>query len=384
MNPAMINSTNSVSTARRKREAERSVNWTVEETRVLLCAWSDERIQKSLAENLRNRHVFKQLSARMSEMGFFRNPQQCRLRVKTLKANYVRAKLQRSVDSSQPCTFKYFTEMDAVLSRRAVTGNGGPYTASPDRTPCLNIDATGHGFASLERRGPSLSSLEEGERHYSWQLDSDIKLEGVEHSADVFEFSNTGFPHQQRGPCPEEDQESSTNGEIAATQETSLSIPSPHGIAPPPASAPRDRSTASPLHGPPNPPTLPTTAHCHTDSSCLEPIVRHISDCFQRMMSDTRGLFVQLENQRQDQARWHQELLAQWLQREECRQREMAEREERREKARMEHEIRVLELLTSLTREQRCRCGGHPAVAEAQFSSNHTRKNYFSSGGTNK
>lgn len=182
---------------------------------MLLCAWSDERIQKSLAENLRNRHVFKQLSARMSEMGFFRNPQQCRLRVKTLKANYVRAKLQRSVDSSQPCTFKYFTEMDAVLSRRAVTGDGGPYTASPDRTPCLNRDAIGHGFASLERRGPSLSSLEEGERHFSWQLDSDIKLEGVEHSADVFEFSNTGFPHQQRGLCPEEDQESSTNGEIA-------------------------------------------------------------------------------------------------------------------------------------------------------------------------
>lgn len=169
-----------------------------------------------------------------------------------------------------------------------------------------------------------------------------------------------------------------------ATQETSLSIPSPHGIAPPPASAPRDRSTASPLRGPPNPPTLPTTARCHTDSSCLEPIVRHISDCFQRMMSDTRGLLVQLENQRQDQARWHQELLAQWLQREECRQREVAEREERREKARMEHEIRVLELLTSLTREQRCRCEGHPAVAEAQFSSNHTRKNYFSSGGSSK
>uniref|UniRef100_A0A3Q3IW45 Myb/SANT-like DNA-binding domain-containing protein n=1 Tax=Monopterus albus TaxID=43700 RepID=A0A3Q3IW45_MONAL len=100
--------------------AERSVNWTVEETQVLLCAWSDERVQKSLAENLRNRHVFKHLSARMSEMGFSRSPHQCRLRVKTLKANYVRAKLQRSVDSLQPCTFKYFSEMDAVLGRRSL------------------------------------------------------------------------------------------------------------------------------------------------------------------------------------------------------------------------------------------------------------------------
>lgn len=91
---------------------------------------------------------------------------------------------------------------------------------------------------------------------------------------------------------------------------------------------------------------------------------------------------MQLENQRQDQARWHQELSAQWLQREECRQREMAEREERREKARMEHEIRVLELLTSLSREHRCKCEGHQVVAEAQMNSSHTRKSSFSSGGT--
>lgn len=62
----------------------------------------------------------------------------------------------------------------------------------------------------------------------------------------------------------------------------------------------------------------------------------------------------------------------------------MAEREERREKARMEHEIRVLELLTSLTREHRCKCEGHQVVAEAQINLNPTRKNYFSSGGANK
>lgn len=164
-----------------------------------------------------------------------------------------------------------------------------------------------------------------------------------------------------------------------------MDTPSIHVTAPTPIPAPFDRPTASPLQAPPNPGTssLPTAARCHTDSSCLEPIVRHLSDCFQRLVSDTRGLLMQLENQRQDQARWHQELLAQWLQREECRQREMAEREERREKARMEHEIRVLELLTSLTREQRCKCEGHQVVAEAQMNSNHTRKNYFSPGGTN-
>lgn len=189
---------------------------------MLLCAWSDERIQKSLAENLRNRHVFKHLSVRMSQMGFTRSPHQCRLRVKTLKANYVRAKLQRDVNGFKSCTFKYFTEMDAVLGRRSVGGNEGPYSAAPDRTgerkqsslPYSNGDAARPRFASLERSGPSLSSLEEGEHHNSWQLDSDIKLEDGEHSADVFDFSNLGLPHQQRDVCQEGDQESSTNGEI--------------------------------------------------------------------------------------------------------------------------------------------------------------------------
>lgn len=190
---------------------------------MLLCAWSDDGIQKSLAENLRNRHVFKQLSARMSEMGFTRSPQQCRLRVKTLKANYVRAKLQRNVDGLKSCTFKYFAEMDAVLGRRA-GGVEGPFIAAADGMTDFhyrsnerkhsNGDAAGHRFASLERRGPSLSSLEEGEHHYSWQLDSDIKLEDGERSADVFDLSNPGFSHQQRDMCQEDDQESSTNGEI--------------------------------------------------------------------------------------------------------------------------------------------------------------------------
>lgn len=104
-----------------------------------------------------------------------------------------------------------------------------------------------------------------------------------------------------------------------------------------------------------------------SDSSCLDPVLRHLSECFQQLVSQTRGLLVQLESQRQEHARWHQELLAQCLQREQQRQRETAEREERREKARMEHEIRVLELLSTLTRQHDCCCGrskpdvGYPA-----------------------
>ncbi|XP_023270138.1 uncharacterized protein LOC111660927 [Seriola lalandi dorsalis] len=393
MNPPMINSTNSVSTTRRKREAERSVNWTVEETQVLLCAWSDERVQKSLAENLRNRHVFKHLSARMSEMGFSRSPHQCRLRVKTLKANYVRAKLQKSVDSSQPCTFKYFAEMDAVLGRRSV---GGPYFVSPeqmaechpnsiDRTGSVPLDLnssteiTEHHFGSLGRTGRQFMSSVDGRGgRQSWQLDSDVKLEDGGDSTDEFEFNNAGFPQCPRDRCHEVwSLESSVHRDMSGTTvENSLSTPSPHVVpppSPPPPPPPLTQSTGSPLPAPPDPSpsTLPTSGHHPLESSRLEPVLKHLLESFHRLVSETRGLLVQVEGQRQEHARWHQELLAQWLQREERRQRETAEREERREKARMEHEIRVLELLTGLAREHGCKCGGGQTVSGAASSSSH-------------
>lgn len=218
-----------------KREAERSVNWTAEETQVLLCAWSDERVQKSLTENLRNRHVFKHLSARMSEMGFARSPHQCRLRVKTLKANYVRAKLQRSVDGSQPCSFKYFAEMDAVLGRRSHAGEGGTYFVSPDtmeRTGSILQDFSssrepvGSQFGALGRTGRQcVSSYEErGADRQSWQLDSGVKLEDREDSTDEFEISDAGFQPHPRDRRPLVYLESSIHGDMSGTCSGSITV----------------------------------------------------------------------------------------------------------------------------------------------------------------
>ncbi|KAM3611878.1 uncharacterized protein V6R79_025299 [Siganus canaliculatus] len=384
MNPPVIHSTNSVSTTRRKREAERSLNWTVEETRVLLCAWSDERVQMSLAENLRNRHVFKHLSARMSEMGFSRSPHQCRLRVKTLKANYMRAKLQRSINSSQPCAFKFFDDMDAVLGRRSVGAEGEQYFSSPERmteqrrdSGCLppdissNTEIKGQHFGSLGAMGTQhLVSLAETEGRQSWQLSSEVKLEDDEDSTDEFEFSSSGFSQLPRDRRHEGSLESPVPRELSGKHiENGLGTPSPQVLRPPPfASTPCPNQTST-LSGPaePNSNTLPTSdhhPHHHLESTFLEPALKHLTACFQQLVSESRGLLVQLESQRQEQARWHQELLAQWLQKEERRQAEMAEREERREKARMEHEIRVLELLTNLAREQGCKCGGRQTMTE--------------------
>lgn len=167
---------------------------------MLLCAWSNERVQKALAENLRNTHVFKHLSARMSEMGFCRSPHQCRLRVKTLKANYVRAKLQRSGNTSQPCTFKYFPEMDAVLGRRR---EGEPYSVSVDdmaghciqRAECIPMDSNLSKDADRLHRYSSersFGSLEESE------IDPEVKVESAEESAEESKLGLAGCSQLQR------------------------------------------------------------------------------------------------------------------------------------------------------------------------------------------
>ncbi|KAG7481350.1 hypothetical protein MATL_G00065940 [Megalops atlanticus] len=300
MNPSMINSTNSVSTSsRRKREAERSVNWSVEETQALLCAWSDERVQKSLSENLRNKHVFKHLAARMSALGFSRSPHQCRLRVKTLKANYVRAKLLRSVDGSQPCTFRYYAEMDAVLGKAPPTGPGIPVI-------------------------------------------SEVKSEDDRESTDEFEFGNTNFSQ----PLPIE-------GPAIFLEPPIASVP-----AALPVEEDMSSKAQTPSPPPPPPPPCPPSPSPleHEGPHSLEPAIRYLADCFQRLVSESRQLMAQLENQRHEQARWQQELLGRWLEQEDRRQREAAEREARRERARMDHELRVLQLLTSLQRPAPCQC----------------------------
>ncbi|XP_052316818.1 uncharacterized protein LOC118377300 isoform X2 [Oncorhynchus keta] len=371
MNPPIINSTNSVTTStKRKREAERSVNWTVEETQVLLCAWSDERVQKSLAENVRNRHVFKHLSTRMCDLGFSRSPHQCRLRVKTLKANYVRAKLLMSVDDSQPCSFRYYSEMDAVLGRnRAMEGTGGGrhFGSSEGIGGLLGgchfgselIAETGRylGSEGIGRLGGGCNfvSSEGTAGRNSRYMVSEMKVEEDREADDTddYEFNDVGIttrslvgPGGRRHDAFLEHSNDYHEPAVHPLEGDRSSRSTPSRSTPPP---PQPAS-----HFSPPPDHYPNLGSGITIASTqpLEPVLKHLADCFQRLVSESRGLMVQLEGQRQEQARWQQALLSQWLEREELRQREAADREDRREKARMAHEIRVLTLLSGLAQNQ--------------------------------
>ncbi|XP_029603517.1 uncharacterized protein LOC115188807 isoform X3 [Salmo trutta] len=308
----------------------------------------------------------------MCDLGFSRSPHQCRLRVKTLKANYVRAKLLRSVDDSQPCSFRYYSEMDAVLGRnRAMEGTGGGrHFGSPEGIGGLLggchfgselIAETGRylgseGIGGL-RGGRNFVSPEGTAGRQPRYMVSEMKVEEEDREADDtddYEFNGGGITTRSLvGP-------GGRRHDAFLEHSNDYHEPAVHPLeddhssrsTPPPPPQPASPFSPPPDHSPNlgSGTTVPSTQP-------LEPVLKHLADCFQRLVSESRGLMVQLEGQRQEQvrdryARWQQDLLSQWLEREEMRQRETTDREDRREKARMAHEIRVLTLLSSLAQNQ--------------------------------
>ncbi|XP_041691789.2 ensconsin isoform X2 [Coregonus clupeaformis] len=312
----------------------------------------------------------------MCDLGFSRSPHQCRLRVKTLKANYVRAKLLRSVDDSQPCSFRYYAEMDAVLGRNcAVDGMGGRcHIGSPEGIGggllfgSEGIRGGGRHFGSPDgivggRHFGSVDGIGT-ERHsgspegiggqQSRYLVSEVKEEEDREAEDTDEYDSNGVgingrPLAVSGGRRHDvflDHLNVYHEPVGHPLEEDLSSRSP---SPPPPPPPKPASTLPP---PPDPSPGLSRGTTIPSTQSVEPALKHLADCFQRLVSESRELMMQLEGQRQEQVRWQQELLSQWLEREERRQREAADREDRRERARMEHEVRVLQLLTGLAQNQ--------------------------------
>jgi len=63
-----------------------------EETLQLIEIWGDDRIQAQLEGTHRNKDVYTKIAREMSEAGFERTFQQCRDKLKKLKAEYIKLK----------------------------------------------------------------------------------------------------------------------------------------------------------------------------------------------------------------------------------------------------------------------------------------------------
>ncbi|KAI3355821.1 hypothetical protein L3Q82_004384 [Scortum barcoo] len=94
--------------------------WSDVETRTLLNIWGEQDIQVALDGNFRNSFVYRDVSRRLGAMGFDRTPEQCRVRIKSLKRQYLLAKegnLRNNGQYHKIC--KFYDTMERILSNRS-------------------------------------------------------------------------------------------------------------------------------------------------------------------------------------------------------------------------------------------------------------------------
>ncbi|XP_041759033.2 zinc finger protein 252 [Coregonus clupeaformis] len=85
--------------------------WSPEETKALISVWSDEQILLKMEQTYRNKHVYREISERLKDLGVKRTWKQCQNKMKALKWRY-RETLRNP--SSRPCPF--FSELHEFLA----------------------------------------------------------------------------------------------------------------------------------------------------------------------------------------------------------------------------------------------------------------------------
>ncbi|XP_038863055.1 ATP-dependent (S)-NAD(P)H-hydrate dehydratase-like isoform X1 [Salvelinus namaycush] len=93
--------------------------WSDVETRTLLNIWGEPDIQAALGGNFRNSHVYRDVARSLGIMGFERTSEQCRVRIKSLKRQFILAKegnLRNNGQYHKIC--KFYDAMERILSSR--------------------------------------------------------------------------------------------------------------------------------------------------------------------------------------------------------------------------------------------------------------------------
>ncbi|KAM7327477.1 hypothetical protein ACRRTK_013844 [Alexandromys fortis] len=93
--------------------SQSGVHWGYEETKTYLAILSETQFYKALQNCHRNSQLYDAVAERLWEYGFFRTPEQCRTKFKSLKTSYQKVK---NGQAQETCPF--FEEMDALVSAR--------------------------------------------------------------------------------------------------------------------------------------------------------------------------------------------------------------------------------------------------------------------------
>ena len=95
--------------------------WSDEEVKALIIISAETNIQEQLDGAVRNKAVFQGISKRLNEVGYDKDWQQCRAKIKNLKTLYKRVKDNNNRSGKGRKVCKFFDELDAILGTRPAT-----------------------------------------------------------------------------------------------------------------------------------------------------------------------------------------------------------------------------------------------------------------------
>ena len=104
-----------------QEKMSRGSTWAEEEIRYLISIWSDENIKSQLENTHKNANMYKLFSERMKERGYERTAEQCHLKVKKLRQQYIKVRdaIRKSgASTNAKDTFAFYDEMDTILGTR--------------------------------------------------------------------------------------------------------------------------------------------------------------------------------------------------------------------------------------------------------------------------
>ena len=101
--------------------AVKMANWTEDETLCLITLWGEDSIQAQIEGCRRNRAIFAKLAEQMRDQGYNRTGDQCREKVKKLKADYKKIKDKNNETGRARQSSRVFEAMNNVLGHRPAT-----------------------------------------------------------------------------------------------------------------------------------------------------------------------------------------------------------------------------------------------------------------------
>nr|XP_054594944.1 zinc finger and SCAN domain-containing protein 29-like isoform X2 [Nothobranchius furzeri] len=134
--------------------------WSNAELQTFLTIIGDSNIQAELDGMIRNEKVFKEVSQRMAAEGFQRTSEQCRAKLKKIKAHYRKVKDSNGRSGNGRSTWKWYDVVDAIYGHRPSNrgSEGGLDSATSILESLINPVDTSEAENTPSSEEPSTSS----------------------------------------------------------------------------------------------------------------------------------------------------------------------------------------------------------------------------------